>query len=471
MAASALCLAAAFAQPAQAYQAFNGPLGLLTSEPDALQGYTLIAPQMAKKTYLVDMKGNVVQEWDSEYLCFFAMLDPKTGNLLRHSVSPTPLPAFGGQSGLIEEFDWTGKLVWQFNTVSEGATEFSHHTFSVMPNGNILALIWKQHSLDDAVAKGLDPNAPGRMLMPDGLNIAGKKVQGIFVDVVREIERGTGKTVWEWDVWDHLGTGPDQIDINKFVRLPGRPEWAGPDWTHFNGVSYNPETNEVCMSSRNLDEIYIIDYGKNDGVKMRWGNPANYGKGAAPSRYSDDGDQELFGPHGCVWTPEGTISIFDNGNNRPSGNYSRYVEITREGKIVREWKPSMMGVFDYNFYTSLQGGAQKLANGNLLLTGTQNGNIIEVTPDNRIVWEFINPMGTNDKIYTSTSNQGFAQQMRLHKAWRYTADDQELKGKDLSVKHPLMPEGTPDWVTLLKSGTDDPDSPKFIKEHQPADKK
>ena len=97
--------------------------------------------------------------------------------------------------------------------------------------------------------------------------------------MVREIEHGTGRVVWEWAVWDHIGTGPDQIDINKFVpRI--RHAWAGPDWTHFNGVAYNPATNEIAITSRNLAEVYVIDYGSDKGHQVPLGaTQANYGKG------------------------------------------------------------------------------------------------------------------------------------------------------------------------------------------------
>ena len=462
--AAVLLSSIAFVPAAQAYEGFNGPLGVLTSEKQAMQGYTLIAPQKAKTTYLMDMTGNIVKEWKSEYGCFFAMLDPKTGNLLRHATAPSGLIPFGGQAGIFEEFDWTGKKIWEFNTVKPGE-ELSHHTFNVMPNGNLLILVWKHHSYEDALAKGLDPDKPGRMMFPSGVKMGpkGERVKGIWVDVIREIERGTGKTVWEWDVWDHIGTNPDQLDINVFCTAKINRGYAGPDWTHFNGLSYNPENNEICFTSRQLSEVYFIDYGKDGGIKFRWGNPANYGKGKAPAGYCDDGDQKLFGPHACVWTKEGTITIFDNGNNRPSGNYSRAVEINREGKLLREWKASMSGSSDWNFYTAFQGGLQKLDNGNYLITSTNTGHIVEVTPENRIVWEFINPMGADDKVYSSASNEGFSQQFSVHKAWRYAADSPELKGKDLSVKRALMPEGTPNWLELLKAGVDGPVAPALLK--------
>ncbi len=460
-----LALAGLSAAPALAYEVFNGPLGVVTNEEAAFQGYTLVTPQSATRTYLIDMKGNVVQEWDSKYTAFFSLIDPKTGNLIRHGNVPegakTP---FGGQAGIFEEFDWTGKKVWEYNSYTP--TEISHHTFSLMPNGNILCLIWRQHSYDEAIAKGLDPEKPGRAMLPKGVKIGfgtPTQVEGIWVDVIREVERGTGKTVWEWDVWDHIGTGPDQLDINVFCGLTNMKSFTGPDWTHFNGVSYNPDTNEVCFTSRNLGEVYVIDYGKNEGIKFRWGNPANYGQGKAPAGYGNDGDQKLFGPHAPAWTKEGTITIFDNGTQRPSGNYSRGVEISRDGKVVSQWNAGMSGTGNFNFYTPFQGGVQKLDNGSILITSTQNGHVVEVTPDNKVVWEFVNPMGRDNKVYSSSSNQGFAGQFAVHKALRYGTDFPGFAGKDLSVKHPLMPEGTPDWVTLLKAGTDGPDSPMLNK--------
>jgi len=79
--------ALALAGSAQAYEAFKGPLGLLHKAPGTFDGYTLVAPQQANTTYLMDMDGNVVNEWKSDYGCFYAELMPN-GNLIRHSSLP-----------------------------------------------------------------------------------------------------------------------------------------------------------------------------------------------------------------------------------------------------------------------------------------------------------------------------------------------------------------------------------------------
>ena len=77
-----LAFLAASALPALAYEAFQGPLGLLQKGQGTYEGYTLLAPQDSTMTYLLDMDGRVVNEWKSEYPCFYAELLPN-GNLLR----------------------------------------------------------------------------------------------------------------------------------------------------------------------------------------------------------------------------------------------------------------------------------------------------------------------------------------------------------------------------------------------------
>jgi hypothetical protein len=45
-----------------------------------------------------------------------------------------------------------------------------------------------------------------------------------------------------------------------------------------------------------------------------------------------------------------------------------------------------------NFYTSEVGGAQRLPNGNTLITEGIKGNLFEVTSTRELVWRCINPV-------------------------------------------------------------------------------
>mgnify|MGYP000609274518 FL=1 len=96
-------------------------------------------------------------------------------------------------------------------------------------------------------------------------------------------------------MWDNIGTGPDQIDINWHLPL-SMGYFARADWTHWNSVRYNAKTDQYAVNSRDFGEIYIIDR-KTKKIVWRYGNPATHGMGKAPSGYHDDGDQVLFGSH------------------------------------------------------------------------------------------------------------------------------------------------------------------------------
>lgn len=47
------------------------------------------------------------------------------------------------------------------------------------------------------------------------------------------------------------------------------------------------------------------------------------------------------------------------------------------------------------FYSSYISATQRLPNGNMLITEGSDGRLIEVTPDHKIVWEYINPYFNN----------------------------------------------------------------------------
>ena len=140
-----------------AYEAIVGPTGVLKYDNEkSYGGYTLFAPMInCKTTYLIDMEGNVVHKWESEYTPgAYAMLLPN-GNLLRGGVMKDKPVAIGGVAGIIQEIDWDGKVVWEYKL--DTPIEISHHCFWRMPNGNTLILAWEAKSIAEVIAKGRDP--------------------------------------------------------------------------------------------------------------------------------------------------------------------------------------------------------------------------------------------------------------------------------------------------------------------------
>ena len=60
-----------------------------------------------------------------------------------------------------------------------------------------------------------------------------------------------------------------------------------------------------------------------------------------------------------------------------------------------------------SFYSHAQGGAQRLPNGNTLVTEAWFGRLFQVTPEGEVVWEFINPCFTQREGREAFSNMVF----------------------------------------------------------------
>src|SRR5262249_39379600 len=118
--------------------------------------------------------------------------------------------------------------------------------------------------------------------------------------------------------------------------------------------------------------------------------------------------------HGCrqhapTLLENGNVLIFDNGPHRldDSVPYSRVIEVNpATNEIVWKYqdKPT------WNFFSPRMGYAQRLANGNKLITESSFGRFFEVTKEGKIVWEYVNPFFGKPFFGgppTSESNQVF----------------------------------------------------------------
>jgi hypothetical protein len=190
-----------------------------------------------------------------------------------------------------------------------------------------------------------------------------------------------------------------------------------PDWTHVNSVAYSAELDQIVISVRAFCEFWIIDHstttaeaashtggrrGRGGDLLYRWGNPRSYRAGTAA-------DQRLFNQHDAHWIPkgypgEGHILVFNNGNSRPGGDYSSVDEVvlpaTENGVYARlpdkAFEP-LEPVWSYSapnkpdMFSFVMSGANRLANGNTLICESVGATILEVTPEGKTVWKYINP--------------------------------------------------------------------------------
>jgi hypothetical protein len=441
---------------ALAYEALIGPTGVLQWDKTATEeDLILFTPAGWFSSYLIDREGYILHEWKTN--CSPGLHDRllPNGHLLRGSNGLTTdyygnpnlgpgetTPGFMGNGG-VQEYDWDGKLVWEYKCKSKQAVQ--HHSFFRMPNGHTLSLNFERIECADAIAAGRDPST---------VCVGGPTQDCLAPDWIEEVDAtpypGIPKTVKTWRVWDHIvqdripgiwsyGDVKDPKKFNLNFHFPQPAMFGFEDWNHANTVEYNDKTQEVIINFRNWGQFAVIDW--KDGptfgeIKARFGNPCSYGAGKCPGM-DDDGDTYLWGDHCVTFLDNGHYLAFDNGWARPTGNLSRAVEIDP----AKGDKPSAI-VWSYQsldpngFFTTYQGGAQRLPNGNTFITSTDGGHLFEVTPAKKVVWEFVVPpragSDINDKATCTTRDQVLA---TVHRAHAYNSKTiPGLQGKDLSRK-------------------------------------
>ncbi|MEI8292241.1 MAG: aryl-sulfate sulfotransferase, partial [Verrucomicrobiota bacterium] len=114
-------------------------VGLYLHTSNACPGYTLMAPKHNTVTYLLDNEGRYVHQWKSQYEPGQSAYLLPNGHLLRAGMLRVQGGTGGGEGGRIEEFDWEGNLIWEFNHATRDYQ--LHHDLKPLPNGHVLALM------------------------------------------------------------------------------------------------------------------------------------------------------------------------------------------------------------------------------------------------------------------------------------------------------------------------------------------
>ena len=109
----------------------------------------------------------------------------------------------------------------------------------------------------------------------------------------------------------------------------------------------------------------------------------------------------------------GNLMLFDNWGNDSRSKVIEFNPLTQQ--IVWAYKGSSTD----EFFSETCGTNQRLPNGNTLITESDNGRAIEVTSQNEIVWEFINPFraGENDEYIATLFEVLRVDPNQLSKDW------------------------------------------------------
>lgn len=382
------------------------PTGTTIYDPaKAWNGYTVLSILDTPKVVVIDMNGKVVKEWDGFNLSPGgpARVIPG-GNVIGTTGA---FPPHQEALALVQQ-DFEGRETWRFDaneqvTLDDGTSVDSariHHD-------------WQR---SDFPAGYYSPNFTP---LTEGANTLllthTNHVNDAVTDVTLEDDRllevdPDGNVTWEWVVSDHIdefGYSPAARDTIAsgvgYVESRGSMDWfhmnsatwVGPNhWYDAGDERFAPDN--VIISSRQSSVIAIVSHATGEIVWQ-----------LGPD-FSQDEKQwaigQIIGQHHAHMIPPGlpgagNIMIFDNGG---SSGYGAPGALTASGSgiyarstsRVLEIDPTTLEVvWSYrhaNFFSTNISGAQRLVNGNTLITEGAPGRLFEVTPDGDIVWEYMN---------------------------------------------------------------------------------
>lgn len=236
----------------------------------------------------------------------------------------------------------------------------------------------------------------------------------VMGDVIVAFKRD-GTIVQEWsllDILDPYRMSYDTLDDSWQLVYEGETR----DWSHGNGVITDPTDGGLIISLRNQDATVKIDRETGElvwilGPPERWEEPWSEAllTPSGPEGYSASDFEWSFHQHAPVFTPNGGMLLFDNGNGRaippepvldPQDRYSRLVEYEIDEEALTISQIWDYGGPDDRWYSGALGDADYIAETDTVLgvdgfKGQEDGpifaRVFEITRDDlaEIVFEVI----------------------------------------------------------------------------------
>lgn len=203
----------------------------------------------------------------------------------------------------------------------------------------------------------------------------------LITDVIVEFQPATGRVVHKYPIADYLHPQTNRADahICGFGVATTYPNFLYAsqgdvrDWTHVNSVILDAKNNRLLVSIRHLDTVLAIKYaadGSGPAGKQLW----RFGPEGGDFTLAGGG-QWQYHQHALELEADGSLLMFDNGNDRPNTKRlsSRAVRYTindtgsrSNWTVSQQWefRPTIGGIPVYAFFV---GDANHLANGNVLV--------------------------------------------------------------------------------------------------------
>jgi hypothetical protein len=330
--------------------------GVVVHDPSrALPGLNCFALPGKREAYLMDMEGHPVHTWDLS----------GAGTATEHVelLEDGDILAVKGLPGGLCRYTWTGAQRWCLDARV-------HHDVDVDEDTGLYLLVSEPMAVE--VDSRTYPILDERVVRATLDGVVLEEVVSLW-DIVGE---RVGRSRWA-AIRRYLGEHPEHRESMEAASEGVDRDVVSDspyDVFHANSIRVvDRDIEGLCrrgdllLSVRELSLVLIVDPRTK---AVRW----EFGPGVISHQ------------HDATLLENGRILLFDNGQ---ASRASRVIEVD---PFTREIVWSYDGRPDDSFYSVFRGAAQRLPNGNTLITDSGNGRVIEVTPDGQIVWTYYSPM-------------------------------------------------------------------------------
>jgi outer membrane protein assembly factor BamB len=365
---------------------------------------------------VIDMNGNVVKRWDDYNSSAGGPARVFPGGVVVGAAGANPPRQ---ESLELVQRDFNGNVLWRLDHNQQIETRDGKMVWSLRQHHD-----WQREDFPAGYySPGATPGIEGSntLVLTHTNHVQPKVAANATLEDDRMIELSwEGKIVWEWVASDHIDEFHFDKDARKTIAsTPGFNAARGAfDWMHINSATYvGPNhwydegdtrfaPNNVVISSREASIIAIVAR----DASIVWQLGPDY-SGSPELREI----RQVIGQHHSHVIPKGLpgagdFMVFDNGGPSGYGSPSP-IALNGQGIYARatsrvlEINPvTLKLIWSYTaptFFATNISGAQRLPNGNTLITEGPGGRLFEVTQDGTIVWEYIFPVFTGPRSSNS----------------------------------------------------------------------
>ena len=314
-------------------------------------GLNLYSSGHAPEAILMDMNGKLVHRWHFPYEQAYGLLDKPNSNTQwwrRVAIFENgDLLAIYEGLGLIK-IDKDSNLIWS-------SPLHAHHDLEVQPNGDIYVLTRKAHRVPR-----IDPEAP---VLEDFVSILSE--HGKLRAEMSLLEAFEGSRFASLVRKDQISGNGDLFHTNSITVLDSR----------FDKKNRIFGEGNILTSMNRMGVVAVINIRLGQVVWVRQTQPIG------------QHDPQLLG--------NGNMLLFTNNMNaRNDGTGDSRIEEFNPVSKALVW--TYRGTEAQPFYSKYLGTAERLPNGNTLITESDAGRAFEVLPSGEIVWQFYNPNRAGD---------------------------------------------------------------------------